>query len=74
MVMTKLLGPRPQVTLSQVPPSKKETWGAEDNQVSQRVLAQTKQDKTEKTKRRETKELGVMWLVMSMSSFALSRI
>ena len=63
MVMTKLLGPRPQVTLSQVPPSKKETWGAEDNQVSQRVLAQTKQDKTEKTKRRESKELGVIWLV-----------
>ena len=31
MVMTKLLGLRPQVTLSQVPPSQKETWGAEGN-------------------------------------------
>jgi hypothetical protein len=30
-VMTKLLIPKPQVTLSQVPPSKKETWGAESN-------------------------------------------
>ena len=51
MVMTKLLGPRPEVTLSQVPPSKKETWEAEDNQVSQRILTQTKQDKREKTEK-----------------------
>jgi hypothetical protein len=27
--LTKLLGPNLRVTLSQVPPSKKETWGAE---------------------------------------------
>ena len=51
MVMTKLLGPRHQVTLSQVFPSEKETWGAEDNEVSQRVLTQTKQDKREKTEK-----------------------
>src|ERR1700677_3882635 len=30
-VMTKLKGPRHQVTLSQIPPSQKETWGAKSN-------------------------------------------
>ena len=30
-MMTKLKGPSPLVTLSQIPPSQKETWGAESN-------------------------------------------
>jgi hypothetical protein len=42
--MTKLLPLNLQVTLLQVPPSKKETWGLRATQVSMCVLTQTPDD------------------------------
>ena len=41
LLLTKLLSPRHLVTLSQIPPSQKETWGQRACHVSMRVLTRT---------------------------------
>ena len=63
MVLTKLLSPRPQVTLSQVPPSKKETWGAKGNPSFPARPRANQTGQKKKQRQEEIKELSVMWLV-----------